>query len=197
GGVALDRRAAGAPSPGDPWPDGCRSALVGLLGYGHGALPVLETLDQRGLLVRLLPEWESVRSRPQRNAYHRFTVDRHLWEAAMNAAAFTRRVARPDLLLLGALLHDIGKGGRGRGASEAGIELVQVIGARMGLPPTDVDLLAKVVEHHLLLPDTATRRDLDDPRTITVVADAVGDVTTLELLAAVTEADSLATGPSA
>ena len=49
-------------------------------------MPVLEALDQRELFGRLLPEWEPVRSKPQRNAYHRFTVDRHLWEAAANAA---------------------------------------------------------------------------------------------------------------
>src|SRR4051794_10985204 len=141
---SLDRMAAATPSPGNPWPDGCLPALVGLLGKGDAALPVLETLDQRGLLVRLLPEWESVRSRPQRNAYHRFTVDRHLWETAMNAAAFTRRVSRPDLLLLGALLHDIGKGVRGRDHTEAGGELRHVVGARMGLPPHGIQLLAQV-----------------------------------------------------
>jgi [protein-PII] uridylyltransferase len=193
----LDRLASESPPPGDPWPESCLSALVRLLGQGEAALPVLETLDQRGLLVRLLPEWEPVRSRPQRNAYHRFTVDRHLWDAAMNAAALTRRVGRPDLLLLGALLHDIGKGVRDRDHTEAGIELVGIIGKRMGLPTDDVRVLEALVEHHLLLADTATRRDLDDPRTITSVAAAVGDVATLELLAALTEADSLATGPSA
>jgi [protein-PII] uridylyltransferase len=53
------------------------------------------------------------------------------------------------------------------------------------------------VQHHLLLPDTATRRDLDDPATAQLVADAVADRSTLELLHALTEADGLATGPAA
>jgi [protein-PII] uridylyltransferase len=67
----------------------------------------------------------------------------------------------------------------------------------MGLPPEDVAVLQAMVRHHLLLPDVATRRDLDDPATLDGVVEAVGDVRTLGLLAALTEADSLATGPAA
>jgi [protein-PII] uridylyltransferase len=195
--AALGRLAESTPGPGDPWPEPCRSALVRLLGAGPAAIPILETIDQRGLLVRLLPEWATVRNRPQRNAYHRFTVDRHLWETATGAAALTRDVARPDLLLIGALLHDIGKGVPGRDHTEVGIELVGDIGARMGFVPPDVAVLQQMVRLHLLLPDAAMTRDLDDPRTIELVAEAVGDEETLDLLAALTEADSLATGPSA
>jgi [protein-PII] uridylyltransferase len=180
----------------DPWPAPARSALLSLLGTGKPALPVLETLDQHGLLVRILPEWEQVRSKPQRNAYHRFTVDRHLCEAAANAAALTRHVARPDLLLVGAWLHDIGKGWPGD-HTEAGMEVVARIAPRMGFPPDDVDVLVRLVRDHLLLADVATRRDLDEPATVEAVAAAVGDRDALELLAALTEADSLATGPAA
>ena len=71
---------------------------------------VLETLDRFDLITRIIPEWEPVRSRPQRNAFHQFTVDRHLMEAAAQASALTRRVDRPDLLLVGAFFHDLGKG---------------------------------------------------------------------------------------
>jgi [protein-PII] uridylyltransferase len=143
-----------------------------------------------------LPEWAGVRSRPQRNAYHRFTVDRHLWEAAANAAALVERVGRADLLLLGALFHDLGKGSAGD-HTVAGMELVSTIGPRLGLTEPDVATLVRLVQHHLLLPHVAVRRDLADPATIRQVADAVGDVETLALLHALTEADSLATGPSA
>ena len=193
---ALDRLAAEGPPLPDPWPAGARDSLVALLGSGRSAIPVLEALDRRRLLTRILPEWEAVRSRPQRNAYHRFTVDRHLCEAAANAAALTRRVARPDLLLVGALLHDIGKGYPGD-HTEVGVQMMKVIGARLGFPSADVEVLVNLVRHHLLLPDVATSRDLDDPATIESVAVAVGDRDTLELLAALTEADALATGPSA
>ena len=178
------------------WPVGARDDLVALLLEGHRAIPVLESLDQRDLISRLLPEWEPVRSRPQRNAYHRFTVDRHLWEAAANAAALVDRVARPDLLVLGALFHDLGKGYPGD-HTEVGMDLVRTVGPKLGLAPDDVEVLVTMVEQHLLLPDVAMRRDLTDPATIEQVAAAVGTVEVLDLLHGLTEADSLATGPSA
>ncbi|MDQ1444896.1 MAG: [protein-PII] uridylyltransferase [Acidimicrobiaceae bacterium] len=194
---ALDHMAASSPGPEGVWPRALRDAVVALFGAGAAAVPVFETLDQKGLVARTLPEWSSVRSRPQRNAYHRFTVDRHLVETAANAAAHLRDVGRPDLLLLGAWLHDIGKGFPGRDHTDVGMELVAEIGARMGFPPEDVDVLVAMVRHHLLLPDVATRRDLDDPATIEAVAGAVGTDEVLGLLAALTVADSEATGPAA
>ncbi len=193
---SLDRLAQSSGPLPEPWPGEVRKALVDLLLAGHRAIPVVEALDQMGLWVRVLPEWEAVRSKPQRNAYHRFTVDRHLMEACANAAALVARTDRADLLVLGALLHDIGKGYPGD-HTDVGIELVGLIGSRMGLPPDDVDVLVAMVRHHLLLPDVATRRDLDDPSTIETVASAAGDLRTLGLLAALTEADSEATGPAA
>ncbi|MFE7122385.1 [protein-PII] uridylyltransferase, partial [Streptomyces sp. NPDC057654] len=98
-----------APMP-VPWPAEAREALVMLLGAGEPTVAVWEALEAEGVVSRLLPDWERVRCRPQRNPVHRWTVDRHLIETAVRAAALTRRVGRPDLLLVAALLHDIGKG---------------------------------------------------------------------------------------
>ena len=192
----LHRLSAECPPMPDPWPAAARGALVAVLEAGPPAVAVLEALDQTGLLVRLLPEWQQVRCKPQRNAVHRFTVDRHLVEAAVEASRLTRQVERPDLLVLAALLHDIGKGFPGD-HTEAGVRVVPEIGRRLGLDDHDIDVIVTLVQHHLLLPDTATRRDLDDPVTVQTVADAVGDRSTLELLHALTQADALATGPAA
>ena len=202
GRTSLDAMAAAPWQVPDPWPSGMRRDLVALLATGNRAVPVVETLDQAGVLSRILPEWAQVRSKPQRNALHRFTVDRHLCEAAANAAALTHRVQRPDLLLIGAWLHDLGKGfvsgeTAERNHSTVGAGLVVDIAARMGFSADDAQVLATMVRHHLLLPDVATRRDLDDPATITLVAEAVADTATLDLLHALTEADSRATGPAA
>lgn len=193
---SLHRLADRMPPPSDPWTNATRDAFVALLALGRPAVDKIESLDQHGLFVRLLPEWAAVRNKPQRNAYHRFTVDRHLLEAAALAAEFTDTVERPDLLLVGTLLHDIGKGFPGD-HTEVGMELVHDIATRMGFAAEDVDVLVDLVRYHLLLPDTATRRDLDDPTTIDRVARAAGSRMTLHLLAALTEADSRATGPSA
>ena len=195
-GGALTRLAAEAPSMPDPWPEQARHALVRLLGFGRASIDAIEALDQHGLLVRVLPEWGAVRHLPQRNSYHRFTVDRHLCEAAANAAGLVRSVARPDLLLVGALLHDIGKGAPGD-HTVAGMELVGRLAPRMGFSQDDTATLVAMVEHHLLLPDVATRRDLEDPATAEAVAKTLRSRELLDLLAALTEADSMATGAQA
>ena len=191
--TALAKLVAARPVAEVPWNEELRQSFVSLLEYGPAATPVLEILDQHRLLERLLPDWLAVRHRPQRNAYHRFTVDRHLLEAAAQAALLIRSVGRPDLLLVGALLHDIGKGHDGD-HSEVGQSIAVDIARAMGFPEPDVEVIGRLVRHHLLLADAATRRDLDDPATIAVVAAAVSDRLTLELLAALTEADSIATG---
>jgi [protein-PII] uridylyltransferase len=179
-----------------PWPGAARDALLALLGAGPSAVSVWEALDTEGLVTALIPDWERVRNRPQRNPLHTFTVDRHLVEAAARAAALTREVARPDLLLLAALLHDIGKGWPGD-HSVTGEVVAGDVARRIGLPGPDADLVAAAVRHHLLLPVMATRRDLDDPVTVKQVAAAVPSRALLELLHALATADGLATGPAA
>ncbi|OKI06779.1 [protein-PII] uridylyltransferase [Streptomyces sp. CB02923] len=179
-----------------PWPAEAREQLVTLLGAGAQTVPVWEALEAEGIVTWLLPDWERVRCRPQRNAVHRWTVDRHLIETAARASALTRRVHRPDLLLVAALLHDIGKGWPGD-HSVSGETIARDMAARIGFDARDVTVIATLVRHHLLLIETATRRDLGDPATVDAVADTVGDTGTLELLHALTEADALATGPAA
>ncbi len=193
---SMDRVAADGPPLPEPWPDAVRDLFTDLLGAGRPLVPVWESLDQSGALGRLLPEWAHVRHRPQRNAVHVFSVDRHLVETAVQAAPLVRDVHRPDLLLLAALLHDIGKGQPGD-HSEAGVPLAATASTRMGFVAEDVAAIALLVRHHLLLVETATRRDLDDPLTVDAVVRAVGDRDTLALLHALTVADALAAGPAA
>ena len=179
-----------------PWPSAARDALAMLLGTGQAAIAVWEALDQEEMLPGLIPDWERVRNRSQRNPLHTFTVDRHLVETAARAAALTRDVTRPDLLLFAALLHDIGKGWPGD-HRVTGEVVTRDTARRMGMPEADTELVASAVRHHLLLPHTATRRDLDDPQTAAQVAATVGGRSLLELLHALAIADGQATGPAA
>jgi [protein-PII] uridylyltransferase len=195
GSATLSRLAGSVPDLPTPWPKESLDDLLVVLLAGPATLNVIETLDRTGLWGRLLPEWDAVRDLPPRDVSHKWTVDRHTVETAVNAAPLTTRVARSDLLAIGALLHDIGKG-RGVDHCVFGADLVIPIAERLGLSPPDVAMISNMVRHHLLLPVTATRCDLNDPQVIESVTGALGgDSQLLELLQALAEADSRATGP--
>jgi [protein-PII] uridylyltransferase len=179
--------------PPTPWPAELLDEFVGLLGSGAGVVEVVQALDGVGVFQRYLPDWRFVRAKPQRNAFHRYSVDRHLLEAVIEASQLRRRVHRPDLLILAALFHDLGKG-LGGDHSENGERIVEEIGPMMGLDSGDQETLRRLVRYHLLLVETALRRDTSDPVTLNSVAERVVDLSTLELLAALTEADLKATG---
>ncbi|GAB3305856.1 [protein-PII] uridylyltransferase [Epidermidibacterium keratini] len=179
------------------WSDEMRADFDALLAAGRPMLRVWESLDQHGLLERLLPEWAAVRSRVQHNAVHTYTVDRHLLETVLQLDALDVAVSRPDILRVAALLHDIGKG-RGGDHSVVGADIASEVAMRMGFAAGDVETIDTLVRQHLLLANTATRRDLGDPLTIEAVRDRIdGSVATLELLHALTVADAQATGPAA
>jgi [protein-PII] uridylyltransferase len=180
----------------NPWPREAREDLVAFIGGGSAMERVWEALDQAGIIEEWLPEWGSVRSLPQRNALHRHTVDRHMVETAIVAAKLTRTVHRPDLLLIGSLFHDIGKGTE-EDHSDRGEKLIAPIARRLGFSESDIKTLQFLVKHHLLLSSTATRRDLDDPATIQSIIDVVPDMQHLELLHALSIADGEATGKAA
>lgn len=208
-GVGLDRRTMLALSRLDDrcvvWNEESAAAFFRLLRTGRSMVDLVEALDHVGVFTRFVPEWNRVRSLPQRNAYHRFTVDRHLLETIAESAALIDDAAARDqplpqrvgdLLLMGALLHDLAKG-HPEDHSVLGAELARSVGDRMGFNEVECNTLSFLVRHHLLLADTAVRRDLDDPATIERVGALVGDSDRLHLLLLLTLADSKATGPAA
>ena len=159
--------------------------------------PVWEALDQEGLVSRLLPDWERVRNRPaaQPAAHlHRGPApggDRRPAPPRSPAAwPGPTCCCSPRCCTTSARAGPVTTGSPARwwpGTGRAG----------SGSAAGDADLVAGAVRHHLLLPQTATRRDLDDPVTVAQVAAAVGGRPLLELLHALAEADGLATGPAA
>ena len=190
------RLAKNCPPLPEPWPPAALDAFLALLGSGDPMIAAWEDLDQAGLISGLLPGWERLRSMPQREPIHQFTVDRHLMQTAVNASALVRKVSRPDLLLLAAIFHDIGKGLDGD-HSTLGADLVVPWLTRMGVQEEAITVISGLIRYHLLLGDTAARRDPDDPATVASVIEAIGDAPTLELLHALSEADARAASPAA
>ena len=205
---AIEGADVGAPVV---WTTPVRNAFLRMLRAGDAGADGLETLDRLDLLVRYLPAWADVRCRPQRDPYHRFTVDTHLSAALREIGRMVapghetddavereavKQVDDIDGVLLGALLHDVGKVGAG-GHVEIGIEVAGRTLAAMGVAEATRDLAAFMVAQHLLLPDTATRRDLTDDDLIFDVAAAIGTPSRLAALYLLAKADAAATGPAA
>lgn len=207
--ATLDRIAEVEVADPVPWTDGLRDAFLELLRLGDRGAAMLELLDRADLLERYVPEWSLVRCRPQRDPYHRFPVDVHLLETFANVATLLEdpgddpmaaeavgAVVDRDGLLLGALLHDIGKTG-GRDHVAVGREVAARALGRMGLPEATAGLARFLVAEHLLLPDTATRRDLGDDDLVLDVAARIGDPERLAALYLLALGDAAATGPAA
>ena len=209
--AALD--AIGSALGPDPvaWDDAVRAAFLRLLRLGERGIRALDALDRQGWFELFVSSWEEVRCRPQRDPYHRFTVDAHLTSAVSRMVELLERsgadddplaqemvnlVDHPDPILLGAFLHDIGKVGRGNHVA-LGAEIAVDTLRTMGYPAATRELTGFMVAEHLLLPDTATRRDLTEENLIMDVAARVGTAPRLAALYLLAEADALATGPAA
>jgi [protein-PII] uridylyltransferase len=206
--AALDAMAPETIPDGE-WSDEVRDAFLGLVRSGPEAVGALETLDRIGLLARYLPAWSDVRCRPQRDPYHRSSVDVHLLDAFAAAASLlddpgddplavdaSAGVVDRDALLLGALLHDIGKTGEGNHVA-VGRDVARMTLEHMGVAGPTADLARFLVSEHLLLSDTATRRDLEDEELVHGLATTIGEPSRLAALSLLTIADAMATGPLA
>ncbi|MGP9537787.1 HD domain-containing protein [Brachybacterium sp. AOP43-C2-M15] len=186
-----------AQAPAGPLSPAQRDVLVDALAGEHLA-EVYEALDVKGIVERWMPGWAEVRNRPQRSAVHRFTVDRHQIETVLEAQRMLPRVSRPDLLLITALLHDLGKRADARDHAAEGAPLAEAAARHLGFEEPDVRVIGTLVREHLTLIGLATGRDLADPTTLRDLLRAVDDdLETFELLRALTEADALAAGPAA
>jgi [protein-PII] uridylyltransferase len=196
----VDAAFRAAPAVRDLFLDICRS-------WGRVAFTLSE-MHELGLLGRYLPEFGALTCLVQYDVYHKFSADQHSLLAVEHlealapgqssesegAAQVFNEVEKPELLMLGMLLHDIGKA-KGHGHVAKGIPLVQALTRRIGLPPVDADRVEFLVAHHLTMSHIAQRRDIDDPRTVADFAATVADTERLRMLYLLTYADMRAVGP--
>jgi [protein-PII] uridylyltransferase len=198
-------RLIGSPPPLQTTSEPTSDDLRWILETGEQGRLAFERLWESGHLERVLPEWDTVRSLPQLAPFHDHPVAPHLWRTTHEMLSLIEgddhygrvatELADPETLLLSAFLHDIGKGHGGDHAN-VGADIARSFCRRMAIDPERSRLVEGAVRHHLLLPITATRRDLDDPAVIEEIAATVGDPDLLKVLYLLTVADSKATGPT-
>jgi [protein-PII] uridylyltransferase len=163
----------------------------------------LSILNETGFLGRFLPDWARIVGQMQFDTYHVFTVDEHTIEAvrvlntlergdlseiAPVASGLVDHLQSRRALYVAMLLHDIAKG-RGGDHSELGAEIALEVGPALGLSAEETETVSWLVLHHLLLSQTAFKRDIDDPKTILDLADTIQSPERLRLLLVLTVAD--------
>ena len=196
----IDDDFRGSPAVRELFLDICRT-------WGRVAVTLSE-MHELGVLGRYLPEFGALTCLVQYDVYHKFSADQHSLLAVEHmealapgqsaesegAAQVFSEVEKPELLMLGMLLHDIGKA-KGHGHVKKGIPLIQALCTRLDLPAAAAAVVEFLVAHHLTMSHVAQRRDIDDPKTIADFAAAVGDPQRLRMLYLLTWADMRAVGP--
>lgn len=217
--LAIAVRAAGRPegawldpaeaelirtSPDTMWTAADRRAFVMLLSAGGRGRTIFGLLEDLGWVEREFPEWTPVATAPQLAPFHAHPAGAHMWRAVdemqtiindteSDTAALVDEVGSTEELLLAAFLHDIGKA-RGGNHEIVGADLAAAFLRRAGYGPATVATVVNAVRHHLLLVETATRRDIADPAVIDEVAAKIDELRELQMLYLLTIADLRATG---
>lgn len=170
-----------------------------------------EMLDS-GCLLSLIPELKGIVNRIQYDEYHVYPVDKHSLRTVQTVRAFGtdqdrsgcpfcgnvwKGLKNQKRLLWAALLHDIGKGSPEKNHAKTGAGIARKIMSAFGYSVQDVETVSFLVEQHLLLMKTATRRDIHDEETAITCARIIKKVSRLQMLFLLTVADAVSTGKNA
>jgi [protein-PII] uridylyltransferase len=184
-------------------------AFLDILARGREVYRTLNLMNEAGVLGRYIPEFGRIVAQMQFNMYHSYTVDEHTLRAVGIIADISNGrlvddhplsvsvmplIADREALFLAMLLHDTGKGGAG-GQELAGARAARAACERLGLSRERIELVAWLVEHHLMMSDYAQKRDVADPGTVAAFAKVVENPDRLRLLLILTVADIRAVGP--
>jgi [protein-PII] uridylyltransferase len=180
---------------------------------GLQQLSVLNEMLSTGILAAFIPEIGGIINRVQYDAYHLYPVDKHSLRTVETLKGFHLsgresgealyqklfpELQRSEIVLWAGFLHDIGKGGGERGRHAwIGAELAGKVLQRMEFSSHDRETISFLIREHLLLIETATRRDINDETVVIRCARTIGSIERLKMLYLLTVADSMATGPKA
>ena len=185
--------------------------LFEILRKENSGIKTLRALYETEVLPNLIPELRPVHALVQHDAFHLYPVHEHhlrtfaelkkLLHGEHNSTfpqipEWLEGIRDEEVLLLAGLIHDVGKSG-GRGHARRGAEMSVLIGDRLGLTYEEGQLLSFLVANHVLLTDSAARRDIDDQQMLQHCADEIGSVELLKMLLLHSFADLRATGPQA
>jgi [protein-PII] uridylyltransferase len=185
------------------------AAFLSILRWPNRVYETLHEMHKLGVLAQIFPEWAHLRCLVLHDLYHIYTVDEHSLmgvrelerlrageraEAAPLLTQAMREVDKVELLFLGMLLHDAGKG-LGGGHSEKGAAFARAIAGRLDLNEDEANELEFLVRHHLVMSHLSQRRDIHDDKLVIDFAKLVGTPEALRRLYLLTYADMRATGP--
>ena len=188
----------------------CHSLFMEIFRQPFGITHELRRMNRYGILAAYLPVFANAVGLMQHDLFHVYTVDEHTMFLIRNLRRFTvprfanelpfcskliQSIPKQELLYLAGLFHDIAKG-RGGNHSKLGAEDATSFCRHHGLSRYDTNLVAWLVEHHLLLSTTAQRKDISDPEIVTDFAHSVGSQERLNYLYLLTVADIRATNPN-
>ena len=187
----------------------CRELFISLLRQPEGITHQLRRMNRYGLLAAYIPAFGKIVGQMQYDLFHVYTVDEHTLNVLRNLRRFAvpefrnefphcskiiQQIEKPEILYLGALFHDIAKG-RGGDHSQLGREDALTFSHQHGLSSHDSNIVAWLVENHLVMSVTAQRKDISDPEVISEFASIVRDQLHLDYLYLLTVADIRGTDP--
>jgi [protein-PII] uridylyltransferase len=185
------------------------ACFLELLQQPEGVYTQLKRMNRYGLLAALIPAFGNIVGRMQYDLFHVYTVDQHTLFVVRNLRRFAygtykerfpharsvfKRIAKPELLYLAAIFHDIAKG-RGGDHSELGAVDTEAFCAMLEIEPSEREMVSWLVRFHLMMSQTAQRKDLSDPQNIQEFAELVGNTRYLDHLYLLTVADIAGTSP--
>jgi len=186
-----------------------RSLFMEILRQPCGLTHELRRMHRYGILERYIPAFEKITGLMQFDLFHRYTVDEHILMVVRNMRRASlekhrdecelcfeimQQLAKPELLYLAGLFHDIAKG-RGGEHSRLGAIDARAFCLRHDLSDYDAELVGWLVDKHLNMSSTAQRKDIDDPEIIQAFAEEMGDQQHLDYLYLLTAADMRGTNP--